>query len=239
MEFSVEFYETASGKCPVKDFLEELKQSDFDDFTAIVAGLAKLGSRQYHRPPLSKALDSGLFELRHVGKLNTRILYFHAGQTDRCRPRHQKQGDENTDKRLRYSHAENAGLADEEPMMKQKTNFDRYLEEQLKDEAFAERFKKAGEAWDVAVQLSALRREAGLSQKELAVRVGTSQQQISRLESPAYEGHSLSMLRRVAEVLGASLRVEFQSGKRSKPLGVAEEQKNYGVKKRKPLPSHA
>lgn len=76
MEFSVEFYETASGKCPVKDFLEELKQSDFDDFTAIVAGLAKLGSRQYHRPPLSKALDSGLFELRHVGKLNTRILYF-------------------------------------------------------------------------------------------------------------------------------------------------------------------
>lgn len=76
MEFSVEFYETASGKCPVKDFLEELKQSDFDDFTAIVAGLAKLSSRQYHRPPLSKALDSGLFELRHVGKLNTRILYF-------------------------------------------------------------------------------------------------------------------------------------------------------------------
>jgi len=28
-----------------------------------------------------------------------------------------------------------------------KTNFDQYLEEQLKDAAFAERFKKAGEAW--------------------------------------------------------------------------------------------
>lgn len=123
--------------------------------------------------------------------------------------------------------------------MKHKTNFDRYLEEQLKDEEFAERFKKAGEAWDVAVQLSALRREAGLSQKELAARVGTSQQQISRLESPAYEGHSLSMLRRVAEVLGASLHVEFQSGKRAKHIGVAEEQKRYAVKKRKSLPSHA
>jgi transcriptional regulator with XRE-family HTH domain len=117
--------------------------------------------------------------------------------------------------------------------MKQKTNFDRYLEEQLKDKVFAERFKKAGEAWDIAIQLSALRNEAGLSQKELARRLGTSQQQISRLESPSYEGHSLSMLRRVAEVLGASLHVEFQRRTRSKNLGVAEEQKSYAVKKRK------
>jgi transcriptional regulator with XRE-family HTH domain len=118
--------------------------------------------------------------------------------------------------------------------MKQKTNFDIYLEEQLKDRVFAERFKKAGEAWDIAIQLSALRNEAGLSQKELATRLGTSQQQISRLESPSYEGHSLSMLRRVAEVLGASLHVEFQRRKRAKHLGVAEEQKSYAVKKRKP-----
>jgi transcriptional regulator with XRE-family HTH domain len=121
-------------------------------------------------------------------------------------------------------------------MMKQKTNFERYLEEQLQDEAFAERFKKAGEAWDIAIQLSALRNEAGLSQKELARRLGTSQQQISRLESPSYEGHSLSMLRRVAEVLGASLHVEFHSRKRSKHLGVAEDRESYAVKKRKPQP---
>ena len=31
-------------------------------------------------------------------------------------------------------------------LMKRKTNFDQYLEEQLKDVVFAERFKKAGEA---------------------------------------------------------------------------------------------
>jgi transcriptional regulator with XRE-family HTH domain len=94
--------------------------------------------------------------------------------------------------------------------MKQKTNFDLYLEEQLKDKEFAERFRKAGEAWDVAIQLTRLRRRKGLSQKELAKRVGTSQQQISRLESPSYEGHTLSMLRRVAEVLGAKVRVEIE-----------------------------
>ena len=37
-----------------------------------------------------------------------------------------------------------------------KTNFDMYLEEQLKDPVFTERFEKAGEAWDVALQLAAL-----------------------------------------------------------------------------------
>jgi transcriptional regulator with XRE-family HTH domain len=91
-----------------------------------------------------------------------------------------------------------------------KTNFDRYLEEQLKDEEFANRFQRAGEAWDVAVQIAAMRKEAGLSQKDLARKLKTSQQQISRLESPGYEGHSLSMLRRVAHALHARLKVTFE-----------------------------
>ena len=68
-----------------------------------------------------------------------------------------------------------------------KTNFDRYLEEHLKDPDFAERFRKAGEAWDV-LQIAALREDSGLSQAELAKRVGTSQQQIARLESQAMRG---------------------------------------------------
>lgn len=76
MEFSIEFSETESGTSPIRQFLEELKASDPDDFAAVLAGLAKLRNRQYHREPLSKALGDGLFELRHVGKLNTRVLWF-------------------------------------------------------------------------------------------------------------------------------------------------------------------
>lgn len=76
MVFSIEFYETESGACPVQEFLDKLKKSDPDDFAAIVAGLAKLRNRQHHREPLAKALGDGLFELRHVGKLNTRVLWF-------------------------------------------------------------------------------------------------------------------------------------------------------------------
>ena len=58
------------------EFLEAMKISDPNDHAAIMAGLAKLQNRQYHREPLSKSLGGGLFELRHVGKLNTRVLWF-------------------------------------------------------------------------------------------------------------------------------------------------------------------
>ena len=76
MDFSVEFYETFRRRCPVREFLDDLEGSDPGDFAAVMAGLAKLRERGNHRPPLSKPIGGGLFELRHVGKLNTRVLYF-------------------------------------------------------------------------------------------------------------------------------------------------------------------
>jgi transcriptional regulator with XRE-family HTH domain len=119
--------------------------------------------------------------------------------------------------------------------MRRQANFDLYLEKQLKDPGFKERFRKAGEAWDVAIQIASLRKRSGLSQKELGKRVRTSQQQISRLESPSYEGHSLSMLRRVAEVLGASVYVEIrQRNHRISP--VVTEPKQFTESKRKKRP---
>ena len=112
-----------------------------------------------------------------------------------------------------------------------KTNFDLYLAEQLKDREFARRFEQAGEAWDVALQLAALRERAGLSQVELARKLRTTQQQISRLESPNYEGHSLSMLRRVARVLNAHVRVIFESNKKRPASRVAEQLARYRTKR--------
>lgn len=116
--------------------------------------------------------------------------------------------------------------------MKRQTNFDLYLKKQLEDPAFADRFNKAGEAWDVAMQLAALRKASGMSQKELAKRAGTSQQQISRLESPSYEGHSLSMLRRVAGILNAKVHLELvpQTEKQAHTK-VAEDTASYGKRK--------
>lgn len=113
-----------------------------------------------------------------------------------------------------------------------KTNFDLYLEEQLKDPDFAERFERAGEAWDVALQLAALREKAGLSQKDLARKLKTSQQNISRLESPAYEGHSLTMLRRAAKILGATVRVTLAPKGESGPMTLSEAKVAYKIRRK-------
>ena len=112
-----------------------------------------------------------------------------------------------------------------------KTNFDRYLEEQLQDPTFAARFERAGEAWDVALQIAALRQQTGLSQKDLAKLLKTSQQQISRLESPGYEGHSLSMLRRVARALDARVRIVFEPATSQSGKQIAEPRVPYRMKR--------
>jgi transcriptional regulator with XRE-family HTH domain len=111
--------------------------------------------------------------------------------------------------------------------MPERRNF--YTEDQLKGPGFRRKPRKAGKAWGVALQIASLRRKSGMSQKELAKRLRTSQQQISRLESPSYEGHSLCMLRRIADVLGATVHVEIQ-GKKEPPV-IAEAIPICGVKR--------
>lgn len=55
------------------------------------------------------------------------------------------------------------------------------------------------------------RNAAGLTQAALARRVGTTQSVISRLEDADYEGHSLTMLQRIAEALHVRLELRFVS----------------------------
>lgn len=62
---------------------------------------------------------------------------------------------------------------------------------------------------DVARRVHDLRTAAGLTQAQLARRVGTSPSVISRLEDADYEGHSLSMLRRIAAAVGKRVEIRF------------------------------
>ena len=61
----------------------------------------------------------------------------------------------------------------------------------------------------VARKLYDLRTKAGLSQRELARIVGTTASVICRLEDADYEGHSLAMLRRIAEALHKRVEIRF------------------------------
>jgi ribosome-binding protein aMBF1 (putative translation factor) len=61
----------------------------------------------------------------------------------------------------------------------------------------------------VAQLIYAARTKAGLSQAELADKLGTKLPVISRLEDADYEGHSLTMVQRIAAALGQCIEIRF------------------------------
>jgi DNA-binding XRE family transcriptional regulator len=65
------------------------------------------------------------------------------------------------------------------------------------------------EASDAALQIRMARKRAGISQTELAVRLGITQQQVQRLEDPDNSNPTVATLRAVARALGRSLSISF------------------------------
>jgi ribosome-binding protein aMBF1 (putative translation factor) len=86
--------------------------------------------------------------------------------------------------------------------------YDRYYKGHPEREASLEEERANME---IARKIYDLRTKAGLTQKELAKRVGTTASVICRLEDADYEGHSLSMLRRIASALGKKVEIRFVS----------------------------
>lgn len=68
----------------------------------------------------------------------------------------------------------------------------------------------ASENLQIAALIYEARLTAGLSQKQLADKIGSRQSVISRLEDADYTGHSLTMLRRVASALGLTLEIKLR-----------------------------
>lgn len=81
------------------------------------------------------------------------------------------------------------------------------------DAELRELVREAKTGADIAQMIYDARIEAGLSQAALADLIGSRQQTISQLESADYEGHSLTMLRRIADALQQELVVQFVPAK--------------------------
>jgi transcriptional regulator with XRE-family HTH domain len=64
---------------------------------------------------------------------------------------------------------------------------------------------------EIAEMIYELRKEAGLSQNELAALIGSTQSVISRLEDSDYDGHSLPMLDRIAKALNKRVKVTIEA----------------------------
>ena len=69
-----------------------------------------------------------------------------------------------------------------------------------------------------------MRTKAGLSQRALASKIGTSASSINRLESADYEGHTIGMVRRIATALNRRLEL------RAVPIKAASAKNRTAVK---------
>ena len=78
----------------------------------------------------------------------------------------------------------------------------------LKDKEIKEAYEKLGPEFAVIEMVIKKRIERGLSQKELAQKIGTKQSAISRLESGTYNP-SLSFLQKVGEALDVKLKISL------------------------------
>lgn len=94
-----------------------------------------------------------------------------------------------------------------------KAAYDRYIGDDAEQRAmFEEELANA----DVAQKIYDLRTKAGLSQRALAKLVGTTASVICQLEGAHYQGHSLSMLRRIAAALHKRVEIRFVPVKRKR-----------------------
>ncbi|MHB8092872.1 MAG: helix-turn-helix transcriptional regulator [Syntrophales bacterium] len=87
--------------------------------------------------------------------------------------------------------------------------FQSRLQEDMKDPEFKTHYQEERQALKLAMKIAELRDQKGLSQKDLAKLMGTSQQAISRIESGEYEGFTLKTLEKIAEATGMRIKIEF------------------------------
>lgn len=89
-------------------------------------------------------------------------------------------------------------------------DLDRYVAERASREPeFVEGFERGLRAFKLGVMLKVARQDAGLTQVEVARRLGTHKSAISRMENHA-EDMRLSTLQRYAEAVGCILSLELR-----------------------------
>ena len=79
-----------------------------------------------------------------------------------------------------------------------------------KSTSYRKAFSRTLHQIDLALLVREMREDAGLTQSELARKVGTTQSVIARLEDAEYTGHSLTMLERIATACGIALKLHAE-----------------------------
>lgn len=91
---------------------------------------------------------------------------------------------------------------------KKSADFQSHLQAKLKDPKFKKYYDGFGKQLEIAYQILQLRKKAGISQLDLARKIGTTQGNIARIET-GRQNFSTETLVKIAKALNKDLKVEF------------------------------
>ena len=93
-------------------------------------------------------------------------------------------------------------------MIEDESEYKQMREDILSDPVRRARYDEELAKSELWLQLVEARQAAGLTQAELARRLGVSQAQVARLEKRGYDAYTLNSLRRYVEALGSDFQLE-------------------------------
>ena len=90
----------------------------------------------------------------------------------------------------------------------EKEDFQNYLSDQLKNPMIKKYYDESGKQLEVAYRILKLRKQKGMSQVELAKKIGTKQSNVARIEA-GQQNFSVDTLEKIAKAFGCDLKIDF------------------------------
>jgi DNA-binding XRE family transcriptional regulator len=139
--------------------------------------------------------------LADVGKIWNERKFKHLTNSDQTK--HQR-------KKSRWPKSIGLTLNNERGINMSKKSKNGWINRKLSDPKFKEGLEKQYEKLSIGEQLTKLRLNAKLTQKQLAKKIGTTASAISRYENAEYDRYEIQTLRKIVDACGASIRIIFE-----------------------------
>lgn len=85
-----------------------------------------------------------------------------------------------------------------------------WLDKKLQNPKFKKGFEEELEKLSIAEQITRLRHQSGLTQAQLAKKIGTTASAISRYENADYDRYELRTLKKIVDACGGQLKLVFE-----------------------------
>jgi phage-related protein/predicted XRE-type DNA-binding protein len=216
-DWTILFYVDGRGREPVRDFLIGLDLRTQARFQWSIEQLRQRNTQAHE--PLVRHLEGRIWELRRESNTNIyrllyalvpgrRILFLHAFQkktqrTSRERSRSLKAGWPT------FWLVRGAEVMTEQTR-RAAMSYEEWRKELWKNPEFQAIYEEEAAKSELWLQLVEARQAAGLTQAEVAHRLGVSQAQVARLEKRGYDSYTLNTLRRYVAALGEGYSVEVR-----------------------------